>query len=150
MGLCHGIVKPGMGVFSAPLALSRADRRAQPSNQTVECKDSALEMRRPLGVCSTEGREAVRAALRSSDFLNIVCWAFHSLGGKCKLQVTRYRVLGYFHGAWGSYSLLQVQQQQLHPSTPAYVLWSGSDRTWTAAPDPPLGTVLAMGSRMPQ
>ncbi|CAE7713353.1 ylyB [Symbiodinium sp. CCMP2592] len=61
VGLCHGMVEPGMGVFSAPLALSRADR--------------------PLGACSTEGREAV----------------------------TRFRVLGYFHGAWGSFSLLQVQ-----------------------------------------
>ena len=27
VGLCHGLVAPGMGVFSAPLALSRADRR---------------------------------------------------------------------------------------------------------------------------
>jgi len=61
VGLCHGMVEPGMGVFSAPLALSRADR--------------------PLGACSTAGREAV----------------------------TRFRVLGYFHGAWGSFSLLQVQ-----------------------------------------
>jgi len=61
VGLCHGLVAPGMGVFSAPLALSRADR--------------------PLGACSTEGREAV----------------------------TRYRVLGYFHGNRGSYSLVQVQ-----------------------------------------
>eukprot|EP00435_Cladocopium_sp_Y103_P024026 s3431_g5.t2 len=61
VGLCHGLVRPGMGVFSAPLALSRADR--------------------PLGACSTEGREAV----------------------------TRYRVLGYFHSNRGSYSLVQVQ-----------------------------------------
>ncbi|CAE7802430.1 ylyB [Symbiodinium sp. CCMP2456] len=72
VGLCHGMVEPGMGVFSAPLALSRADR--------------------PLGACSTEGREAV----------------------------TRFRVLGYFHGAWGSFSLLQVQiehgrQHQIRP-----------------------------------
>ncbi|CAL1144191.1 unnamed protein product [Cladocopium goreaui] len=61
VGLCHGLVTPGMGVFSAPLALSRADR--------------------PLGACSTEGREAV----------------------------TRYRVLGYFRGSYSSYSLVQVQ-----------------------------------------
>ena len=27
VGLCHGLVAPGMGVFSAPLALSRSDRR---------------------------------------------------------------------------------------------------------------------------
>ncbi|CAJ1424642.1 unnamed protein product [Effrenium voratum] len=61
VGLCHGLVSPALGVFSAPLALSRADR--------------------PLGACSTEGREAV----------------------------TRFRVLGYFHGHKGSYSLVQVQ-----------------------------------------
>ncbi|CAK9004053.1 unnamed protein product [Durusdinium trenchii] len=60
VGLCHGLVTPGMGVFSAPLALSRADR--------------------PLGACSTEGREAV----------------------------TRYRVLGYFRSHRGSYTLVQV------------------------------------------
>jgi len=62
VGLCHGIVKPAAGAFSAPLALSKADR--------------------PLGTCSTVGREAV----------------------------TRYRVLGYFQGQTGTgYSLVQVQ-----------------------------------------
>eukprot|EP00931_Biecheleriopsis_adriatica_P031822 TRINITY_DN18616_c0_g1_i1.p1 TRINITY_DN18616_c0_g1~~TRINITY_DN18616_c0_g1_i1.p1 ORF type:complete len:920 (-),score=203.89 TRINITY_DN18616_c0_g1_i1:253-2946(-) len=61
VGLCHGFVTPGTGAFSAPLALSSADR--------------------PLGVCSTEGREAV----------------------------TRFRVLGYFRSRRGEYSLVQVQ-----------------------------------------
>ena len=35
VGLCHGIVKPGTGVFSAPLALSRADRHRN-------CRDRRL------------------------------------------------------------------------------------------------------------
>jgi len=61
IGLCHGHISPAAGAFSAPLALSNTDK--------------------PLGTCSTEGREAV----------------------------TRFRVLGYFSNADSQYSLVQVQ-----------------------------------------
>ena len=50
---------------------------------------------RPLGVCSTEGREAV-GALEGYE--------------RSLLEVTRYRVLGYFRSHHGDYSLVQAGQ----------------------------------------
>lgn len=59
-------------------------------------------VRRPLGVCSTEGREAAGALEEGLEH--------HT----SPLEVTRYRVLGYFRSHHGDYSLVQAGQLDAH------------------------------------